>query len=253
VLHSRIVVPSWFSEREATERALILAHENEHVKARDPALLAGALLALVAFPWNAPLWWQCFRIKQAVELDCDQRVLARGTDPRAYSRLLLEVTARHARQPMAIASLSDSSSLLERRIRAMLAHRKPRRRAVDARSFMIAGAALVAACSVDRPTAVPEANGTNAGDGTSPLVEERRVASSVVEQGQAHSGLQLVLDSVSVGRIGDDGTITWVSGQESQSWAAGAVGDPTSYAEVNGRPVPVYSVDITIPGEQNSR
>src|SRR5690606_11011959 len=68
-LRSRIVVPEWVLERDHGELSLILTHEADHVKARDPALMAAARLLLAVFPWNLPLWWQCRRLQYAVELD----------------------------------------------------------------------------------------------------------------------------------------------------------------------------------------
>jgi beta-lactamase regulating signal transducer with metallopeptidase domain len=91
VLRSRIVIPDWVLESDPGDRSLALAHEEEHIRARDPQLLCAALLLLAALPWNLPLWWLWRRLRQAVELDCDHRVLARGLDPRAYSRLLVNV------------------------------------------------------------------------------------------------------------------------------------------------------------------
>ncbi|UUZ52386.1 hypothetical protein LP419_22985 [Massilia sp. H-1] len=44
--------------------------------ARDPQLLGLALLVLVAMPWNLPMWWQLRRLRHAIEVDCDARVLA---------------------------------------------------------------------------------------------------------------------------------------------------------------------------------
>ena len=51
-------------------------HVLEASHGRDPLVLhAAALLALVT-PWNLALWWLNRRLRLAVELDCDARVLA---------------------------------------------------------------------------------------------------------------------------------------------------------------------------------
>lgn len=166
VVRGRIVVPEWLLDRSEDDRALILAHEEEHILARDPPLLAVALLLLVALPWNLPLWWQWRGLRNAVEEDCDRRVLRRGWNPHAYSRLLVEVSQHGSRRHLPIASLTQSPSHLERRIKAMITPRPRRWRLYASLSLAIAGASVVAACAMDHPdrvaspTAAPGIAGT---------------------------------------------------------------------------------------------
>jgi TonB family protein len=150
-LRSRIVLPEWILERAPAERALVLAHECEHLRARDPWLLLGALVVAAAFPWNPALWWQVRRLRDAVEVDCDARVLRRGVDPRAYGRVLLDVTQRGVAHRLVVAALSGSHSSLERRFRLMFAPppRSWRTRAV--RAAALASALVLAACLTHRP------------------------------------------------------------------------------------------------------
>jgi hypothetical protein len=153
VLRGRIVLPEWVLERDAGERSLVLAHEEEHVRAHDPRLLFGALLVLAALPWNLPLWWQWRRLRQAVELDCDRRVLARAPDPRAYGRLLVDVAQLGTAHRLIVAALSESPSFLERRLSLMLSSR-PRRWKIRATVSTFSASLLVAAaCSMNRPAA----------------------------------------------------------------------------------------------------
>ena len=153
VLRGRIVLPEWVLEREAGERSLVLAHEEEHVRAHDPRLLFGALLVLAALPWNLPLWWQWRRLRQAVELDCDRRVLARGPDPRAYGRLLVDVARFGTAHRLVVAAVSESPSFLERRLSLMLSSRPRRWRTRAAVSTLSASLLVAAACSMNRPAA----------------------------------------------------------------------------------------------------
>jgi acetyl esterase/lipase len=51
-----VALPEWVLQEEAEARGLILAHELEHLRARDPQLLLGSLLLAVATVWNLPLW-----------------------------------------------------------------------------------------------------------------------------------------------------------------------------------------------------
>lgn len=72
---------------------MVLAHEEEHLRRRDPWLLAVAYASLLCFPWNPVLWWQVRRLRLAVEVDCDRRVTADRDDPAraSYGELLLEI------------------------------------------------------------------------------------------------------------------------------------------------------------------
>lgn len=168
-----IVLPEWLVERDAGERALVLAHEEEHLRAGDPSLLFGAMLVLAALPWNIVLWWQCRRLRQAVELDCDLRVLARGMDARAYSRLLVEVTEHGRPHRLALAAISKPAAFLERRIRLMLTSRSRHWATRTAGATLLSGGLVLAACQVDRPDQSPiPATGTTFSFGDSGKMEE---------------------------------------------------------------------------------
>lgn len=150
-LRSRIVLPEWMLERTPAERAMVLAHEAEHLRARDPRLILGALLLAAAFPWNPAIWWQGRRLRTAVEVDCDARVLGRGVDPRAYGRVLLEVTERGGAHRLIVAALSESRSSLERRFRLMFTPRPRAWRTRAAGATAVAATLVLAACFTTRP------------------------------------------------------------------------------------------------------
>ena len=78
---SCVVLPTWVQAAGAARQELILAHEEEHLRARDVHLrfLFGALL--LAFAWNPAIWLQYRRLNLAIELDCDQRVMDRLAGP----------------------------------------------------------------------------------------------------------------------------------------------------------------------------
>lgn len=184
MLRPSIVLPGWIDEVCDADLRLIVAHEAEHVRARDPALVLAGYLAVVAMPWNLPLWALFRRLRAAVEEDCDRRVLAgrAWAEQRRYGELLLRVGRRvgaGTRIP-APAAFAESGSHLERRIRTMyrLDPRPTRRRT----ALYLAGGALLfaGACMVPGPDAptltepelseVEEATST-VGDGT--VVEGR--------------------------------------------------------------------------------
>jgi TonB family protein len=171
-VHSRIVLPEWVLERGESERAMVLAHESEHLRAADPRLLLGALLVAAALPWNPALWWQWHRLRQAVEVDCDLRVLARGLDARAYGRLLVEVTERGTARRLAVAALSESQSSLERRIRIMFTPRPRGWWIRAAAATVLAAVCVVVACTADIPSGPGSGVAVNASGSTAPGPQE---------------------------------------------------------------------------------
>ena len=96
-LRPRILLPRWLVDGDPDRLALALGHEREHVTAADPALLSASFLVRVAFPWNPVLWWMSRRLREAVEVDCDRRVLTGRPDALSrYAETLLAVSARGA-------------------------------------------------------------------------------------------------------------------------------------------------------------
>jgi TonB family protein len=124
-------------------------HEAEHVLARDPQLaLAGLLLCALA-PWNLPLWWQLRRLRLAIEVDCDDRVLRRAGDASGYGSLLLEVSQRKAHLALALA---ESRSMLERRIRMITKSTTGPATLRAIALAAVAGLVLAVACETPGPT-----------------------------------------------------------------------------------------------------
>ncbi len=122
-LRTSIVIPRWALSVEATRRDLMITHEEEHIGSKDSLLVLCGLTALVIAPWNLPLWWQVRRLRGAIEVDCDARVLRHHRDIRAYGNLLLEVGRRSRDRWLPVAAFSQQSSSLERRIRIMSRNR----------------------------------------------------------------------------------------------------------------------------------
>ncbi|HSU96186.1 MAG TPA: M56 family metallopeptidase [Gemmatimonadaceae bacterium] len=153
LLSHRIVLPSWATTMQPEHRRLVLAHESEHINARDPERLMLAIAALVLMPWNVGLWWCAARLRRAIELDCDMRVLERYPGAKDYGRVLLEVAARGRNSgPLAIpmVALLRLPSELELRLRAMTSART-----MGLRSVILSGLAAVVAVSAAFSTPVP--------------------------------------------------------------------------------------------------
>lgn len=120
LLRPRIVLPLWLTRASEGKQALVMAHEKSHLDAYDPQLLSVALCLLVIMPWNLPLWWQLRRLRHAIEVDCDARVLNAGHDLRSYGEALVDVGQRQSGYVGAVAAMAESRSFLEQRIRIML-------------------------------------------------------------------------------------------------------------------------------------
>ena len=116
-----IFLPPCAAHWDAECRDVVLAHELSHLAARDPQrhLLARAALSLY---WFHPLAWLAARDAAAArEQACDDAVLALGTRPSAYARVLVELAESLAAPPRALAALPMvHHSLLEARVMAIL-------------------------------------------------------------------------------------------------------------------------------------
>jgi bla regulator protein BlaR1 len=155
LLRPRIVLPAWLASAPPQQQALVVAHEQAHVTARDPQLLTVAMCLLVLMPWNLPLWWQLRRLRHAIEVDCDARVLRAGHDLQHYGAALIDVGQRQSGFIGAVAAMAESRSFLEQRIRIMV--QSPARRSGSI-ALMLAGCAmclLAVAAQVAPPNAGP--------------------------------------------------------------------------------------------------
>ena len=157
VTRPRVVLPRWVLGLEAVARAAIVRHELEHARARDHLTLLYAGLVLAAFPWSPAIWWMCRRLRAAVEIDCDQRVIASGIGVADYGAVLLEAGSRsQTRWGLALA-MGQPGSLLERRLKTMSEKQLKLSRS---QAVLLSGAALVAlaiACDAPVPTQIEKA------------------------------------------------------------------------------------------------
>lgn len=142
----RVAVPEWLLQLDEPLRELVLRHEHEHCRSRDPQLVWMASLAVALMPWNIGIWIMSRRLRLAMEIGCDARTLGRETDAQKYSKLLLLIAQRQSSYPLA-SMLAESTSHLSQRITAMQMTplKKPMVRV--ALLTAAASAAVVAACS----------------------------------------------------------------------------------------------------------
>ncbi len=150
-----VVVPDWILSLDAPLRAIVLRHEEEHRRARDPYLLFAAEMAHVIMPWNLPLWFQTRRLRLAIEMDCDARVLRVHPSTERYGLLMLTIAQRGSVAPLLATMLSEPATNLERRILAMRSTTRRIARFTMIAGGLVAATALAFACSLqsDDPTA----------------------------------------------------------------------------------------------------
>jgi beta-lactamase regulating signal transducer with metallopeptidase domain len=153
-----ILPPDWTQWNEA-ELAAVLAHEEEHVRRRDPLVATLALFNRAIF-WFHPLaWWLQRTIARLAEHACDAVVIAGGHDRHVYSACLLQFARRaaHAGGRIApIATAMPGAGLCERLVTLDRWHATPSR--VRLACAVAAGLVLVVICASAKPAAAPEQN-----------------------------------------------------------------------------------------------
>ena len=149
---SEIVLPKWLLSRPEAEQRLVLTHETEHVRAGDPWLLVVASAAVAVMPWHPALWFAFGRLRLAIELDCDRRVLGRGVARSDYGSLLIDLSALRQTLPSAMPAFSCNGSYLERRLVAMTTGRTRFALARRIGGGVVAAVALATACNKELPT-----------------------------------------------------------------------------------------------------
>ncbi|TCL54542.1 M56 family metallopeptidase [Allofournierella massiliensis] len=134
---------------ESPERLeFVLAHEKTHYRHRDH--IWGALrCVLLAVYWFDPLvWWAAAASRRDCELACDEAVTAAMEEARGrdYGRCLVELIPNRARGTalLAATSMSGSAGAMQRRLKAIVTAKKPRRAAI---ALTLAGAVLLTACT----------------------------------------------------------------------------------------------------------
>lgn len=158
ILAPRIVVPRWIHAIAPADRALVLRHEGEHVRARDPLPYVMGLVLVALAPWNPALRWLFGRLALAIETDCDARVLRAGTSRQRYEHLLATMAGRSTSTRLAPA-LAERASHLERRILAMRQQHTRRSPFLSIASVAVGAALIAVACTTPTPADVDTSSG----------------------------------------------------------------------------------------------
>jgi hypothetical protein len=157
-----IVVPRWLFGRSRDEQRLVIVHEREHVAARDQLLPVGGLIVAALLPWHPAVWWALSRLRLAIELDCDARVLNRGITARSYGALLIDIAGQCAGHRAGALALSDGPAHLERRLLAMMQTRTRFALLRTGALATLAGVSILVACEARLPTTAEGAHALSA-------------------------------------------------------------------------------------------
>jgi hypothetical protein len=188
----------------------MILHEEEHLAAGDAPLLLGALLLGAILPWNLPVWWMTRRLRLAVEIDCDRRVLGRASSVRRYADLLVLVNQQASPPALRGLGLARPTPFLEKRIVAMT-NASLRRPQLAFLFGPLAGLLIVWACSLEAPTSeAPEAASDiarpTAAQQADPSTPSDTVQTSPVRTITIYAGNQAILtrpDTITRVSVGD--------------------------------------------------
>lgn len=153
LIRPEIVVPRWVLTRPPAEQNVILTHEIEHLRAGDQNLLAAGCVAAALMPWNPACWIMVARLRLAIEIDCDARVLRAGVSPRSYGSLLVDVAESSSPFLLGTMGLAARSSHLRSRILAMQSRRFNHPIMRGAAAALVGLVSFLAACESRMPTA----------------------------------------------------------------------------------------------------
>ena len=86
----RILLPMESKNWDSEKLGAVLAHEQAHVRRRDPLIEWLAMFNRCLHWFNPLAWWLNRKLAALAEQACDEAVLAQGYDPAGYAELLLE-------------------------------------------------------------------------------------------------------------------------------------------------------------------
>lgn len=178
-----IVIPGWVLRLGEAVGDRVVKHEREHARARDHLVLLYAGLILVAFPWSPAIWWMCLRLRAAVEIDCDRRVIASGIPAGEYGHLLLGIGAGRQGGGLFALGMANSGSLLERRLRTIGGSRRSMGAPLAILLGALAVTSVTVACDLPAPTGIaPAVEGVLAARTEKPRMDRDQKGVAAVRQ-----------------------------------------------------------------------
>ncbi|QDT21380.1 carboxypeptidase regulatory-like domain-containing protein [Gimesia chilikensis] len=94
IVNSTIILPEDWETWERSLLAMVLSHEAEHIRRRDPLVSFLAALGTI-FYWFHPVSWRLQRtLSDLAEHACDDAVIGNAGERTDYARILLEMSSR---------------------------------------------------------------------------------------------------------------------------------------------------------------
>ena len=154
-----VVLPSRFlREATALAREAASAHEAVHVEQRDYLHLLLAELATLPVAMHPAMTWMKARLRNAVEIRCDERAAAKFADRRDYAQGLIDAARvlSGGQGPALAPGFWSSNTFEERMMNLMTVKQMPGRKArlAAAGAMLLAGIAVVSV-STRYATAAP--------------------------------------------------------------------------------------------------
>jgi beta-lactamase regulating signal transducer with metallopeptidase domain len=120
--HPTVIFPEYWRQWPQTQLDAVLTHESEHARRRHPLIQWLALLNRAVFWFHPIAWWLERHLSVLAEEACDNVVLLRGCDRRAYSEYLIDMARSVTRSGVRlnIAGMAMPGSSLPRRIRQIV-------------------------------------------------------------------------------------------------------------------------------------
>lgn len=197
VFRPTIALPAYMRRWTNEQIRVVLLHERNHIRQRDPLFALVARVTCALYWFNPGVWWTARALERECELACDDAVLSAGVKPSAYAEILAtaaECAARagggDARLSLAMALSGDGRATLRARLRQIVDTRRDIRGPTRPAFAIVAALTLIVSASM----------------GTVRLVPTREVLTSLMRDSRWESrafaviGLAQRQDSVAVAR-----------------------------------------------------
>ena len=86
---AKVILPAHWPKWSRQQLEVVLAHEGEHVRRRDPLVQWLALFNRAVFWFHPAAWWLERELSALAEESCDAAVIAAGHDPHDYAKILM--------------------------------------------------------------------------------------------------------------------------------------------------------------------
>jgi bla regulator protein BlaR1 len=140
----KVILPGSWRQWPEHQLEIVLTHEREHARRRDPLVQWLALLNRAFFWFHPAAWWLENELSSLAEEACDSAVLACGHDARDYAEILMNMAGAVMRSGarVSLVGMAMPGTFLPRRIRKII------ERTPVPRLSRVRAACLTAACAI---------------------------------------------------------------------------------------------------------